>query len=74
MEDQNLIIGKAKYIGSSESLLKEFGEYTTLYNSEGNYVNTKEGKQVLTNKRDWEEVLDDEPTRHGRRSNENLIK
>lgn len=48
-------IGVASYKGNSKKLIAEFGlgvEHP-MYNCEGFYVRSKDGKQVVINNRNW---------------------
>lgn len=50
--------GYARYTGKNRKLKKLFGEYTNLYNTEGFYVLTEEGEQVVISGKEWELLLD----------------
>ena len=52
------IVGKAKYIGGNSKMRRLFSEFTPLYNTEGFYVRTKEGEQVIISGNQWEISLD----------------
>ena len=48
-----VISGVAKYTGTNKKRVKQFGtKYHVMFNSEGDYVRTKKGKQVVLDN-DW---------------------